>query len=130
MAGRKAFSFVIIVFIVFILLWLFISQKTNDIIIYNETDHVLSKLSITYLYSEKEKVIELPDIPSKDKFKMKMSFPKDFFEGSIILSYTDQQGSKREEYLTGYIENRYLHKNIKVVIHSVDLNGILSIQVK
>jgi hypothetical protein len=112
---------------VFILFYLILGGKSY-IKIQNLTDTTLSNINIKYMYSNKEKIIELPNIPPKDNYKMNLLYPDDFSEGAIKLHYTDKHGEQQEEILVGYIENGY-HKKIIVKVDSIDKNGILSFKV-
>lgn len=133
MKGRRKYKVYIIIAIVLIVLFLFayffILKRDNQIIIKNNTDVTLSRLSIIYKYSDKEKVIELPEIDSKDNYKMKLLFPEGFSEGAIKIEYFNKQGLKQEEYIMGYIEKGN-HNNIIAKINSVDSKGILSINIE
>jgi hypothetical protein len=118
---RKIYTFapvLILVIILIIFMCFFLFDQENYIIINNKTNISLSGLSIKYIYSDKEKVTELPKILPHNHYKMKFSFPDDFTEGSIQLNYIDKQGILREEYLIGYIERAY--HSILVIINSVD----------
>lgn len=121
--------FVIILSVLFLLLWQFLLNKNNYIVISNTTDTTLSDLSINYIYADKENKIKVPEIKAEGNYKLKLVLPDGFSEGAVKLNYTDKQGVEREEYLAGYIEKGY-EDNIIVKISSVDINGILSLQVQ
>jgi hypothetical protein len=132
MNHRKKYSFTVIIIITMIaviaLFYLILGGKSY-IKIQNLTDTTLPNISIKYIYSNKEKVIELPGIPPKDNYKMDLSYPDDFTEGAIKLHYIDNHGNQQEEIIVGYIENGYF-KKIIVKVDSIDKDGILRFRVQ
>ncbi|MDF2514158.1 MAG: hypothetical protein K0S04_4024 [Herbinix sp.] len=130
MNRSKKYSVAVIIttIIAVIILFYLILGGKSYIKIQNLTDTTLSNINIKYMYSNKEKIIELPNIPPKDNYKMNLLYPDDFSEGAIKLHYTDKHGEQQEEILVGYIENGY-HKKIIVKVDSIDKNGILSFKV-
>ena len=128
---KKLYIFIVIIIIITAVLTLFYSTfgDKSYLKIQNLTDTPLSGISIKYVYAEKEKVIEIPDLQPKDNYKMNILFPDDFTEGAIKISYIDNYGTPQEEFLVGYIEKGY-YKKITVNVDSIDEDGKLSFRVQ
>jgi hypothetical protein len=118
---------IIFILAVLILFYSILGGKSY-IKIRNQTNTTLSGIMIEYIYSNKETIIKIPDIQPKDNYKMKLSFPNDFTEGSIKMNYIDKYGVEQEEGLVGYIEKGY-HEKVTVTVNSIDKAGILTLKI-
>ncbi len=118
---------IILILAVLVLLSSILGGKSY-IKIQNHTDTTLSGIMIEYIYSNNKKVIKIPDIQAKNSYKMNLSFPDDFTEGSIKMLSIDKYGAQQEEVLVGYIEKGY-HEKVIVTVNSIDKAGILTLKI-
>lgn len=131
-AKKNQYRFIVIIMIPFIailILFYTIFGGNSSLKIKNLTDSTLSGINIKYLYSDNEKIIEIPDILPRNTYKMDLILPEDFTEGAVKVIYNDNFGIQQEDFLIGYIEKGY-RKKTTMKVYSVNEDGKLLFQVQ
>jgi len=112
-----------IALIIGILFCILTNVRNSSFTIKNNTEVNISYLSIKITNSHIS--INIPTLKPNDIFVTNLKLPKDFVEGSIILTYTDKIGQQHNEYIEGYIERNYKN-DVEILIDKVLYDGVLS----
>lgn len=124
---KKTLSVILLLALGVFIYFMFIRQDELIVSISNDSGKDISGLQL--ITNNSNLLVDVNTIKDSEEEDFIIELPKNFVEGSVILSYTDKLGNQHSETILGYIEKGYVG-NGKVSIQSIDENGIIKMNIE
>lgn len=122
--------FIILALIVlFLLAYYLMNSKHEELITLTIKNESTEKLNDLNLFLSNEESFYKVSLEANEKKTIKISYNDTFYEGSLMMKYTDFDGNEHKETIIGYVEKGQSIKT-KVIIKALDAQGVIEFEVK
>ncbi len=120
----------ILALIVLVLLaYYLMNSKHEELITLTIKNKSTEKLNDLNLYLSNEETFYKLSLEANEKKTIKISYNDTFYEGSLIMKYTDLDGNEHKETIIGYVEKGQSIKT-SLIIKAIDAKGVIEFEVK
>lgn len=128
--SSKSKIFIILALIVLVLLAFYLmNSKHEELITLTIKNESTEKVNDLNLFLSNEESFYKVSLEANEKKTIKISYSDTFYEGSLMMKYTDLNANEHKETIIGYVEKRQSIKTT-LIIKAVDAQGVIEFEVK
>lgn len=128
-SSKNKISIILALVVLVLLAYYLMNSKHEELITLTIKNESTEKVNDLNLFLSNEESFYKVSLEANEKKTIKISYSDTFYEGSLMMKYTDFDGNEHKETIIGYVEKGQSVKT-EVIIKAVDAQGVIEFEVK